>query len=119
MLARPKTVFQELSEKNSELFRDIVIDSLDMLYFWMYQPRARIALAQQMAQMSSDEKQFLLRSQQVLKRKRVISEMLLNGLVGKRFEAALAFYLSHSDKYLQSFESLVGQTSRGSRAAQF
>lgn len=107
---RPKTVFKQLIDKDPDLFRDIVIDSLDLLYFWMYQPRARIALAQQMTQMSLDEKQFLLRSQQVLKRKKVISEMLLNGLVGKRFERALAFYLSHADWYLQRFERLIDST---------
>jgi hypothetical protein len=109
LLEHPKTVFKELRGRDSELFRDIVIDALDLLYFWMYQPRARIALAQQMAQMSSDERQFLLRSQYVLRRKRIISEMLLNGLVGKRFEAALAFYLSHADRYLQRFERLVSR----------
>jgi len=107
LLERPKGVWKDLRDKNSGLLRDIVIDALDQLYFWMYQPRARIALVQQMAQMSSDEKQFLLRSQQVLKRKRVISEMLLDGLVGKRFDAALAFYLSHADRYLQRLEKLV------------
>ena len=107
LLDRPKVVFKQLRDKDPDLFRDIVIDSLDLLYFWMYQPRARIALVQQMAHMSADERQFLLRSQQVLKRKKNISEMLLNGLVGKRFEVALAFYLSHADRYLQRFERLA------------
>jgi len=109
LLENPKDVFEQLREKDPGLFRDIVIDALDLLCFWMYQPRARIALKQQMAQMSSEEKQFLLCSQQVLKRKKVISEMLLNGLVGKRFEKALAFYLSNADRYLQQFEKLAGQ----------
>lgn len=109
LFEHPKALFKELKAKNAELLRDIVIDSLDLLYFWMYQPRARVALSQQMAHMSSDEIQFLLRSQQVLERKRIISEMLLNGLVGKRFEVALAFYLSHSDRYLQSFGRLAGK----------
>ncbi len=107
LLEAPKPLFDDLQERNPELLRDIVIDSLDLLYFWMYQPRARIALAQQMESMSSDEKQYLLRSQQVLKRKRIISEMLLNGLLGKRFETALAFYLSYSDKYLARVASLA------------
>ena len=111
LLERPKAVFKELKDKDSELFRDIVIDSLDLLYFWMYQPQARVVLSQQMAQMSSDEKQFLLRSQQVLKQKRIISQMLINGLVGKRFEDALAFYLSHADRYLQRLGRLAGTSS--------
>ncbi|OGQ77272.1 MAG: hypothetical protein A2289_02270 [Deltaproteobacteria bacterium RIFOXYA12_FULL_58_15] len=99
--------FAELNEKNPDLLRDIVIDSLDLLYFWMYQPRARATLLKQMEHMSRDEKRFLLQSQQVLKQKRIVSEMLLNGLVGKRFEDALAFYLSHADRYLQKFARLA------------
>lgn len=110
LLERPKTLFRGLRDKNAELLRDIVIDSLDLLYFWMYQPRARAALIQQMERMSSDEKQFLLQSQQVLKRKRIISEMLLNGLVGKRFERALAFYLSHADRYLHALARAAGRS---------
>ncbi|MFH1438161.1 MAG: hypothetical protein ABIJ56_20800 [Pseudomonadota bacterium] len=110
LLERPKTLLRGLRDKNAELLRDIVIDSLDLLYFWMYQPRARTALVQQMERMSSDEKQFLLQSQQVLKRKRIISEMLLNGLVGKRFERALAFYLSHADRYLHALARAAGRS---------
>ena len=106
-LKDPKALSERLEEDDRELLRDIVIDSLDLLYFWMYQPRARVALNQQLASMSSDEKQFLLHSQQMLKRKRMISEMLLGGLVGKRFEEALAFYLSYSDRYLARFGRLA------------
>ena len=72
------------------------------------QVMAGIALHRgKLVEMSTEEKQFLLRSQQVLKRKRAISEMLLDGLVGKRFEQALAFYLSHADRYLQHLKRLV------------
>jgi len=110
LLDKPNVLFDDLEKRSPELVRDIVIDSLDLLYFWMYQPRARIALAQQMENMSSDERQYLLRSQRVLKRKRMISEMLLDGLVGKRFEKALAFYLSYSDKYLLRFAVLANRT---------
>ncbi|MBW2734037.1 MAG: hypothetical protein JRH20_16745 [Deltaproteobacteria bacterium] len=112
LLQRPKDLVKTLSDKNAGLLRDMVIHSLDLLYFWMYQARARITLCQLMEQMSSDEKQFLLQSQQVLKRKRIISEMLLHGLVGKRFEGALAFYLSHSDAYLRMFARLADEPIR-------
>jgi hypothetical protein len=109
LLDRPRPLFESLGEKNPELLRDMVIDSLDLLYFWMYQPRARTALLHQMEHMSADEKQFLLQSQQVLNEKRIITELLLNGLVGRQFESALAFYLSHSDRYLQVLASLISR----------
>lgn len=112
LLEHPKVLCKNLADKNPELLRDMVIDSLDLLYFWMYQPRSRIALIQHMEHMSSDEKSFLLQSQQVLKEKRIISEMFINGLVGKRFESALAFFLSYSDIYLHSFAKLVKRRSR-------
>ncbi len=97
-----KEFFKNLAEKNPDLHRDMVINSLDLLYFWMYQPRAQAVLLHFMKSMTKDEKQFLLLSQNILKRKRVISEMLLEGLVGKKFEIALAFYLSYADRYLQA-----------------
>ncbi len=109
LLARPKPLFGELEKRNSTLLRDIAIDSLDLLYFWWHQPRAQIAFRRQIARLSSDEIRFLLQSQQILKRKRIVSEMLLAGLVGKRFERALSFYLSYSDKYLQVFERLASR----------
>ncbi|PJB45733.1 MAG: hypothetical protein CO108_06800, partial [Deltaproteobacteria bacterium CG_4_9_14_3_um_filter_63_12] len=93
--------FDELKAKNPGLLRDIVIDALDLLYFWGFQPRARIALKQQLALMSQDERRFVLQSQKVLERKRDVSELLLDGLVGKHFEGALAFYLSNSERYLE------------------
>ena len=110
LFEHPKSLFFELEQKNNTLFRDIVIDSLDLLYFWWYQPRAQTALAHQVSQMSSDEVRFFVGAQQVLRRKRIVSKMLLDGLVGKRFESALSFYLSHSDRYLHALEKLAGKS---------
>jgi hypothetical protein len=118
LLEYPKRLFGELEKRNNTLLRDVVIDSLDLLYFWWHQPRAQTAFKHQVDQLSSDELLFLLQSQQVLKRKRIVSKMLLEGLVGKRFERALSFYLSYSDKYLQVFEMLVSRSlSRNLRGA--
>ncbi|MDD5090199.1 MAG: hypothetical protein PHQ23_04705 [Candidatus Wallbacteria bacterium] len=62
--------------------------------------------ARHLAHMTDDETMFLLKSQQVLERKRLVSETLLNGLVGKRFDRPLAFYLSNTDRYLRSLAKL-------------
>jgi hypothetical protein len=77
------------------------------MYFWMYQPRARTALLQLMERMSQEERFIFARSQEILCEKHEISEMLLEGLVGKRFERALAFYLSQSDRYLKTISRLA------------
>ncbi|MFC1745212.1 hypothetical protein ACFL35_14550 [Candidatus Riflebacteria bacterium] len=110
LFEQPKIVFKKLKENNFKLYHDMVIHSLDMLYFWMYQPRARVALAHQIVEMSPDEKLFLFRSQEILKQKRVISEMLLNGIVGAQFEEPLAFYLSYADSYLKQLKKLIDNT---------
>jgi hypothetical protein len=109
-LEDPETFFDELAEHHAGLWRDMVIDSLDLLYFWMCQPRARTALAQLADRLSPDERRFLLQSQRILEQKRRISELLLGGLVGKRFERALAFYLSHADRYLQAMARMAGRS---------
>jgi hypothetical protein len=108
LLERPKALAETLRATNAGLLHDMVAHALDLLYFWMYQPRAQTALIQQLAVMSPDEKRFLQLFQQILRRKRTVSAMLLNGLVGKRFERALAFYLSYTDRYLQVMERLAG-----------
>ncbi len=110
LLGRTEDLVQHLQDKDPKLLRDMVIDALDLLYFWMYQPRARIVLARKLKQMSSEEKQFFVKVQEVLIRKRLVSEMLLNGLLGKRFEPALAFYLSHSDRYLHKLAELASRS---------
>ena len=42
----------------------------------------------------------------MLKRYREISQMFVDGLVGKNFSRALAFYLDRSDKYLLDMEKM-------------
>jgi hypothetical protein len=59
--------------------------------------------------MSHEERQILLRSQSVLKRKPEVSQLLLDGIVGKRFAKPLAFYLDRSEEYLNAVEKLADQ----------
>lgn len=107
MLERPKELVKTLQGNAVDILRLMVINSLDLLYFWMYQPRSATALAQLRRKKSPEEVLVLVLSQRVLTRKRVVSEMLLDGLVGKRFERALAFYLSRTDRYLASITKLA------------
>ena len=102
LLKEPNALFFNLRNKHPLLLRNTIIDALDLLYLWMYQPRAQSAFKQMLLRMSAPEQEFFLKSQQVLRRKRYVSELLLNGLVGKHFERALAFYLAHSDHYLEA-----------------
>jgi hypothetical protein len=72
------------------------------MYIWMYQPRAQKALQQTVAAMSSEEWLIFYRSQLVLKRQKEISQVFVDGLVGKNFAKALSFYLDRADAYLDN-----------------
>jgi hypothetical protein len=107
LLASPHELFRRLWSEKRQLFRSMAINSLDLMYFWMYQPRARTALLRLMERMSPEERFIFSRSQKVLNEKHEISEMLLDGLVGKRFERALAFYLAQSERYLKTISRMA------------
>jgi hypothetical protein len=56
--------------------------------------------------MSREEWLIFYRSQLVLKRHREISQVFIDGLVGKNFSRALAFYLDHHVEYLAALASI-------------
>lgn len=105
LLGDPKAFVGELKEKRAELFRVLAIDALDQMYFWMYQPRGRYQFRRLLRRASAQERRIYFATQRVLERKRELSELLIAGLVGKRFDKALAFYLSRVDGYLAQLEA--------------
>jgi hypothetical protein len=107
MLESPRDLMLRLSSEARDLEKIIIINALDLLYFWMYQPRARNVLCALLQGMSREKRQILLRSQSVLKRKPEVSQLLLDGIVGKRFAKALSFYLDRSEEYLNAVEKLA------------
>ncbi len=106
MLQSPKMIMQTLNYEAREQERFIIVNALDLMYFWMYQPRARKALEKILHKMSREEWLIFYRSQLVLKRNREISQVFVDGLVGKNFSKPLAFYLDRSEQYLADMEKL-------------
>ena len=106
MLASPKMVMQTLNYEARDAERLTIVNALDLMYFWMYQPRARKALETLCKNMSQEEWLIFYRSQLVLKRHREISQVFVDGLVGKNFAKALAFYLDRSEDYLKDLKRL-------------
>jgi len=98
-------------EKSSAEARDlekiIMIHALDLLYFWMYQPRARGALLEFLKTLSEDERHILVSSQFALLRHREVSQMFIDGMLGKNFPKPLSFYLSRHEEYLEAIKKLV------------
>ena len=90
-----------------DLEKIIMIHALDLLYFWMYQPRSRVALVEFLGTLSEDERHILVSSQFVLLRHREVSQLFIDGMLGKNFPRPLSFYLSRHEEYLEAIKKLV------------
>ena len=86
----------------------VIVHSLDLMYFWMYQPRARTLLGRMLREMTSDERETFVRSQAVLQRTKEISRMFVDGIVGQNFSKPLAFFLDRHTEYLTDISRLSG-----------
>ena len=106
MLQSPKMMMQTLNYEAREQERLIIVNALDLMYFWMYQPRAGKALEMMLQKMSREEWLIFYRSQLVLNRHREVSQFFVDGLVGKDFSKPLSFYLDRSAQYLIDMEKL-------------
>ena len=100
LLQSPKTLIAAIHEEAHDLKKVFIVNALDLMYIWMYQPRARKALQQIAVTLSTEEWLIFYRSQLVLKRQREISQVFVDGMVGRNFAKALSFYLDRSDAYL-------------------
>lgn len=105
-LDRPRQWFESAGEATRDLLKIMIINALDLLYFWMYQPRARTAFGNLLRGMAPDERCVFIKSQEILKMEREISQMFLDGIAGRNFARPLSFYLDQSAEYLEAIENL-------------
>jgi hypothetical protein len=116
MLEEPAAFIKTLSEQSEDLKEIMIVNALDLLHFWMYQPRARDAFKEILLSLTEDEREILLLSQNILKCEKPVSEMFVNGLVGKKFSVPLAFYLESSKQYLEDLRDVL-RSERGENPA--
>jgi len=109
LLKNPKKLTKTIKIENPELLHASIYDALDLLYFWYYQPHARTVLNRIMKQMPPEERLIFMRFQHVLKRKKMICNLFLEGFLGKSYTKAMAFYLSHTDQYIESMNKKLGR----------
>ena len=102
LLNSPERLDSAARGEVEDLNNIMIINALDLLYFWMYQPRARSALKLLMAGLTEEEKEILKASQMVLSREKKISLLFVDGLVGKSFSRALSFYLDRWQEYVSA-----------------
>jgi len=104
MMADPEKFVATVAEKHKDLANAFIVNALDCLYFWMYQPRARSALAKLTREMDTQTRAIFLAAQRVLVNRREISMLFLDGVLGKNFSPGLAFYLDYADSYLEALK---------------
>jgi len=92
-----------------DLAKSMYIHTLDLLYFWMYQPRSRNAYRSLLNTFSPDEQRIILETQLVLRQQRPISLLFIEGVLGQGFSRPLAFYLSNAPIYLSAVDELLQQ----------
>ena len=107
LLEKPRDVIPRINLEARDLETIISIHALDLLYFWNYQPRARSALRRLLNTISEEERHLLITSQFTLLRQRDISQMFIDGVVGKDFARPLSFYLSRYPEYLEAMKRFV------------
>lgn len=106
LLEKPDQWLDSASEEARQTINMLIITMLDLLYFWMYQPRAWTALKKILCGMTIDERRILLKAHAVLKLERHISLMFIDGMLGRSFSKPLAFYLNLSAQYLAELDRL-------------
>jgi hypothetical protein len=104
LLEPSKRMRQRVNREARDLEKIITIHALDLLYFWMYQPRARSALDRLLKNINEEERHLLITSQLTLLRQRDISQMFIDGVLGDDFARALSFYLSRYPEYLEAMK---------------
>jgi hypothetical protein len=112
LLDNPKQLVGELGQQHQELLQQLAINSLDCMYFWMLQPRGRHLFRKRIRMAKESDRHFFFDLQHVLERKRTLSEMFVAGMLGKRYDQALAFYLSRVDGYLKQIKRLEARAPR-------
>jgi len=104
ILDEPVKFQKRIHSEARDLEKIIMIHALDFLYFWLYQPRARSAFEQLLGALNEEERHILISAQSTLMRKREISQMFIDGVLGQDFARALSFYLSCYPDYLKTMQ---------------
>lgn len=115
LLQSPKALMAAIHQEGHELKKVVIVNALDLMYIWMYQPRARKALQKTVTAMSTEEWLIFYRSQLVLKRHKEISQVFVDGLVGRNFAKALSFYLDRSEAYLKDMVDMGQRREKAQR----
>lgn len=106
ILEKPEKLFISRNSEVKDLATMIIINSLDLLYFWMYLPRARMTMLDMVSRLTPEEKTLFIQSQKILEQEQYISRLFVDGFLGRHFSRPLSFYLSHYQGYLSEIQKI-------------
>ncbi|CCK80098.1 hypothetical protein [Desulfobacula toluolica] len=106
ILEKSEELFNSRNSEVKDLARMIIINSLDLFYFWMYLPRARTVMIDMVSRLTPEEKIIFLQSQKILEHEQYISRLFVDGILGRNFSRPLSFYLTTYKNYLYSIEKI-------------
>jgi hypothetical protein len=109
LLESPEKLLNGANAEVRDLMAVLIINSLDMLYFWMYQPRARTTLRDMMDRFTPEERKIILLSQKLLEHEQHVSRMFVDGVLGRKFSRPLSFYLMRYEEYLYDLRNHVNK----------
>ncbi len=110
LLENPPRHQRAVMPEFTDLTHIMAIHALDLLYFVMYQPRGRSALMIELNRLSDQERQIFWHSQRMLRRQEEVCLLFVNGVLGRNFARALAFYLDRYGEYLNLLDRMMGQS---------
>lgn len=106
LLETPDRFRPASSAEAKDLEKILIIATLDLLFFWMYKPRARSAFRAMLRSLTREERRILIGTHGVLLRQKEISQMFIDGILGRNFAKALAFYLDRSQEYIDAVQMI-------------
>ncbi len=106
ILEKPENLFISRNSEVRDLAVMIIINALDLFYFWMYLPRARMTMLDMLSRLTPEEKTLFIQSQKILEHEQYISRLFVDGILGKNFSKPLSFYLTNYQNYLSGIQKI-------------
>lgn len=107
LIKDPNVLIMQLQTEYDDLKKLLIVNALDLLYLWMYQPRGRNVCCSFLRKMPIDEMKAFIGFQTILRNEREITQLFADGLVGNSFSRPLAFYLACHRQYLEELRDLT------------
>ena len=103
LLAQPREFMRFTSQEKARALQvESIVNALDLMYFWYYQPCAQQTLTAMLRNMTREERIVLARFQSILLNVQDVCQLFVDGMLGTNFSRALSFYLDNYEDYIDT-----------------